>query len=498
LVGLKISVLKDSPYGMAVYEETQSNTTNENGLLSIEVGGGTPITGTFSAINWSTGVYYLKTETDPNGGNNYSISGVGQLLSVPYALYSTNSQNPGKSTIVLTGNITDSEAAAQIASEFGVNTENLIIDNTTVLTTVDLSMFKKLLELKVTENEALTSVSMPQLKSIYNNCSVASNPALTTLNLPLYEFVSKEFNVSNNPLLTNLTFPSLTKARTYSGISIYNNATLISVAFPQLSISNGSLSILENSVITNIDLGNLTNAFNISINSNTLASLSINSLVNITNLEIYSESLTSLNLSNLVGGKVNVNVNQLTNLNMNAFATGNITIGANALSSLSLPSFTSGDFSVSGENLNNLSLPIFSNADSLSIGATLLTELTFPALTRIVYANVIGSPSLTTLNFPSLTTLGQILVSNNFNLSQVTFPVLNQIIIAPGSTYLQFSPAALTSESVNYLLNKFLNASPANGKYIILQNQNPPAPPTGQGILDKQALLDAGNSVTTD
>jgi hypothetical protein len=76
--------------------------------------------------------------------------------------------------------------------------------------------------------------------------------------------------------------------------------------------------------------------------------------------------------------------------------------------------------------------------------------------------------------------------------------VLNQINVVPGSTYLQFSDNALPSESINYLLNKLLNATPLNGKYIVLQNQNPPAPPTGQGILDKQALLDLGNSVTTD
>ena len=73
LVGLKISVLKDSQNGIVVFEETQTNTTNENGLLSIEVGGGTPVLGTFSAINWATGIYYLKTETDPNGGTNYTI-----------------------------------------------------------------------------------------------------------------------------------------------------------------------------------------------------------------------------------------------------------------------------------------------------------------------------------------------------------------------------------------------------------------------------------------
>lgn len=47
------------------------------------------------------------------------------------------------------------------------------------------------------------------------------------------------------------------------------------------------------------------------------------------------------------------------------------------------------------------------------------------------------------------------------------------------------------------LLNKFSNISPKSGK-IILLNQNPPASPTGQGIIDKASLISAGNNITTD
>ena len=47
----------------------------------------------FSAINWSNGSYYIKTETDPAGGNNFTITGTSQLLSVPYALHSKTAEN---------------------------------------------------------------------------------------------------------------------------------------------------------------------------------------------------------------------------------------------------------------------------------------------------------------------------------------------------------------------------------------------------------------------
>jgi trimeric autotransporter adhesin len=89
-IGLKITILQGSPAGTIVYQETYSPNpqTNANGLLSVEIGGGVSITGTFSAINWASGPYYLKTETDPAGGTNYTIVGTSQLLSVPFALYS--------------------------------------------------------------------------------------------------------------------------------------------------------------------------------------------------------------------------------------------------------------------------------------------------------------------------------------------------------------------------------------------------------------------------
>jgi hypothetical protein len=90
-VGMRISILQTSPSGTAVYSETQTPTTNANGLASIEMGGGTVVSGNFTKINWANGPYFVKTETDPTGGTSYSIIGTSQFLSVPYALYAANS-----------------------------------------------------------------------------------------------------------------------------------------------------------------------------------------------------------------------------------------------------------------------------------------------------------------------------------------------------------------------------------------------------------------------
>ncbi|OQC34579.1 MAG: hypothetical protein BWX65_00242 [Bacteroidetes bacterium ADurb.Bin057] len=89
-VGMQISILQGSASGTAVYVETQSPTTNANGLVSIEIGGGTVVSGNFSTIDWANGPYFIETKTDPAGGTNYTITGTSQLLSVPYALYAAN------------------------------------------------------------------------------------------------------------------------------------------------------------------------------------------------------------------------------------------------------------------------------------------------------------------------------------------------------------------------------------------------------------------------
>lgn len=93
-VRIQISILQGTSNGTAVYVENHTTATNANGLVTLEIGAGTAIFGTFATINWSNGSnYFIKTETDPNGGNNYTISGTSQMLSVPYALYALSSSN---------------------------------------------------------------------------------------------------------------------------------------------------------------------------------------------------------------------------------------------------------------------------------------------------------------------------------------------------------------------------------------------------------------------
>lgn len=96
-IAIKVSILQGSPAGAEVYSERLTGNTNANGLISLEIGTGTVLSGTFATINWPSGNYYLKTETDPAGGNNYTIAGTSQLLSVPYAMYAKSAGGGGGS-----------------------------------------------------------------------------------------------------------------------------------------------------------------------------------------------------------------------------------------------------------------------------------------------------------------------------------------------------------------------------------------------------------------
>ncbi len=93
MVSLRISILAESPIGNTVYSEWHRIATNEFGIANIKVGEGTIISGIFNQINWGATSYFLKTELDVSGNENYSFIGTTELLSVPYALYAENAVN---------------------------------------------------------------------------------------------------------------------------------------------------------------------------------------------------------------------------------------------------------------------------------------------------------------------------------------------------------------------------------------------------------------------
>jgi len=125
-IGMEINIRQGSVSGTVVYTETQTPTTNANGLVSIEIGGGTG----FNAIDWSAGPYFIETKTAVVPPlTTYTITGTSQLLSVPYALHAKTAES-------ITGTITEtdptytSSQAANITATDITNLGNLSGVNT--------------------------------------------------------------------------------------------------------------------------------------------------------------------------------------------------------------------------------------------------------------------------------------------------------------------------------------------------------------------------------
>ena len=91
-LSFQISILADSINGTEVYIETHNVVSNQFGVVNIDVGSGTVVSGDFSAIDWSARLYFLKTEMDTAGGNDFQLMGISQLLSVPYSLNSERTE----------------------------------------------------------------------------------------------------------------------------------------------------------------------------------------------------------------------------------------------------------------------------------------------------------------------------------------------------------------------------------------------------------------------
>ncbi|MDC1266877.1 collagen-like protein [Crocinitomicaceae bacterium] len=96
-VGMRMTIQQGSIGGTTVYQETFAPTTNAYGLVNLEIGSGTVVSGDFTTIDWANGPYFIETAVDVTGGTSYAVMGTSELMSVPYALYAktSGSSTPG-------------------------------------------------------------------------------------------------------------------------------------------------------------------------------------------------------------------------------------------------------------------------------------------------------------------------------------------------------------------------------------------------------------------
>jgi hypothetical protein len=439
-VGIKVSILQGSATGTAVFVETQNPTTNANGLASFAIGDGTPVTGSFGGIDWANGPYFIKTEVDPVGGTSYTITGTSQLLSVPYALFAGSTTERGKTHLILSGNLTDAQAAAKIAAEVGPNTKFVWIQYSKTLTTVNISGVTNLIELVIQNNVNLKTVILPALTSVDYKIVINRNDSLSSLSLDALSGAAN-IDIRRNGLLNSVSFQSL--ASVALGATIDSNNVLSNVSLPALSILD-NLEIMGNDSIQTLSLPALTSGGRILVWQNIkLSTLSIPLLNKAETLSIGYGLLTNVSLPALV----EVNGLGVYDVNLSSFScpvlakAGNIRIGGVSLTSVSFPVLVVCNFiDISGNSLTSVSCPVLSNVLGvgtlesqvfiLSSTSSSAVNFSFPALTNVVGTLAINSPSigLTNLVFPSLTNIsGTLYVQCEVALTNLSFPQLTKV-----------------------------------------------------------------------
>ena len=105
-VGLRLTLLQGSATGTRVWTSSQMVTTNANGLFTVAVGAGGA---SLDDVDWSQGPYFLKSEVDPTGGNNYTVSTIQQLISVPYAMRAATVESHSLADAAAQGNAVQSQ-----------------------------------------------------------------------------------------------------------------------------------------------------------------------------------------------------------------------------------------------------------------------------------------------------------------------------------------------------------------------------------------------------
>ncbi|MCD4683825.1 MAG: hypothetical protein K8R86_11130, partial [Bacteroidales bacterium] len=103
-IGTRISIHDATTGGTIIYQETFTETTNNFGLVNLEIGTGTPVIGNFHYIDWGNNSKFLEVEIDPNGSTNYTSLGTSQLASVPYAFFAKDVANPDDGDWITSGN----------------------------------------------------------------------------------------------------------------------------------------------------------------------------------------------------------------------------------------------------------------------------------------------------------------------------------------------------------------------------------------------------------
>jgi uncharacterized protein (TIGR02145 family) len=183
-VSLRISILRGTITGTSDYIETHAKTTDASGLISLQIGNGTVISGIFANIDWGGASHFIKLEADFSGGSNYVVLGTQELMSVPYALYASKTDTSvlnltsrfatklsGTDTVSLSNRI---DATANSGSS-DTSLLNLTSRFSTKLNITDTASLSNRIDLKLTKTDTASLSNRIDLKLTKTDTASLSN-----------------------------------------------------------------------------------------------------------------------------------------------------------------------------------------------------------------------------------------------------------------------------------------------------------------------------------
>jgi len=67
-VNIRVTIRQGSALGTQVYQETFNPTTNQYGLVNLNIGLGSNPVGSFAAISWAANAYFIQIEVNTGSG----------------------------------------------------------------------------------------------------------------------------------------------------------------------------------------------------------------------------------------------------------------------------------------------------------------------------------------------------------------------------------------------------------------------------------------------
>ncbi len=84
IIIMQFTIYKTSAAGTMVYQESHTPTTDDNGMIILNIGEGAPISGVFTEIDWGSDAHFFNVQINTGGG--LVDMGTTEFKAVPYAL----------------------------------------------------------------------------------------------------------------------------------------------------------------------------------------------------------------------------------------------------------------------------------------------------------------------------------------------------------------------------------------------------------------------------